>query len=84
LTVAYFSLSGNALGVGTGDRVRYIVFGGEVRLLPVRSIRRLLGAVNGMAKAYQVRQVHPGSRETGGHAGGRTHALVDRHRRVEA
>ena len=34
-----------ALGVGAGDRVRYVVHGDEVRLLPVRPIGRLFGAL---------------------------------------
>ncbi len=33
------------LGVQAGDRVRYVVFDGEVRLLPVRPIRRLFGVL---------------------------------------
>ncbi len=35
----------DALDVQAGDRVRYIVLDGEVRLLPVRPIRRLFGAL---------------------------------------
>ena len=34
-----------ALGVRAGDRVRYVVFEGEVRILPVRPINRLFGAL---------------------------------------
>ena len=34
-----------ALGVGPGDRVRYFVFDGEVRMLPVRPIQRLFGVL---------------------------------------
>ena len=34
-----------ALGVQAGDRVRYVVFEGEVRILPVRPINRLFGAL---------------------------------------
>ena len=34
-----------ALGVGAGDRVRYVVHGDEVRLLPIRPIGRLFGAL---------------------------------------
>ena len=34
-----------ALGARAGDRVRYVVLGNEVRLLPVRPIRRLFGAL---------------------------------------
>ena len=33
------------LGVQTGDRVRYVVLDGEVRILPVRPIRRLFGVL---------------------------------------
>ncbi len=35
----------DTLGVQAGDRVRYIVLDGEVRILPVRPIRRLFGAL---------------------------------------
>ncbi len=34
-----------ALGVGAGDRVRYIVSRGEVRILPVLPVRRLFGVL---------------------------------------
>ena len=34
-----------ALGVGAGDHVRYVILGNEVRVLPVRSIGRLFGAL---------------------------------------
>lgn len=34
-----------ALGVQAGDRVRYVICDGEVRILPVRSIHRLFGAL---------------------------------------
>ena len=34
-----------ALGVQTGDRVRYIIQDGEVRIRPVRPMSRLFGAV---------------------------------------
>ena len=33
------------LGVGAGDRVRYVILEGEVRMLPVRPIGRLFGAL---------------------------------------
>ena len=33
----------DTLGVRAGDRVRYIVLDGELRILPVRPIRRLFG-----------------------------------------
>ena len=32
-----------ALGVGPGDRVRYIILGDEVRIIPMRPIARLFG-----------------------------------------
>ena len=35
----------DTLGVRAGDRVRYIVLDGEVRILPVRPIRRLFGVL---------------------------------------
>lgn len=34
-----------ALGLQAGDRVRYILSGGQVRLLPVRPISRLFGVL---------------------------------------
>ena len=34
-----------ALGVQTGDRVRYIIQDGEVRIRPVRPMSRLFGVV---------------------------------------
>lgn len=33
------------LGVGAGDRVRYVILEGEVRILAVRPIDRLFGAL---------------------------------------
>ena len=36
---------GEALGVGAGDRVRYVILGNEVRVLPVCPVGRLLGAL---------------------------------------
>ena len=35
----------DALGVRPGDRVRYLIVDGDVRILPVRSIDRLFGAM---------------------------------------
>jgi len=35
----------DALGVRPGDRVRYLVVDGDVRILPVRSIDRLFGTL---------------------------------------
>ena len=34
-----------ALGVGAGDRVRYVILGNAVRVLPVRPVGRLFGAL---------------------------------------
>ena len=34
-----------ALGVGAGDRVRYVFLDNEVRVLPVRPVGRLFGAL---------------------------------------
>ena len=34
-----------ALGVRAGDRVRYVILGDEVRILPVRPIGRLFGSL---------------------------------------
>jgi len=34
-----------ALGVRTGDRVRYVILDNEVRILPVRPIARLFGVL---------------------------------------
>ena len=34
-----------ALGVGAGDRVRYVILGSAVRVLPVRPVGRLFGAL---------------------------------------
>ena len=34
-----------ALGLKTGDRVRYVILGNGVRILPVRPIDRLFGAL---------------------------------------
>ncbi len=33
------------LGIQAGDRVRYVIFDGEVRILPVRPISRLFGVL---------------------------------------
>lgn len=34
-----------ALGVKAGDRVRYVILNNEVRILPVRPVGRLFGAL---------------------------------------
>ena len=33
-----------ALGASPGDRVRYVILGDDVRILPMRPIKRLFGA----------------------------------------
>ena len=40
-----------ALSVESGDRVRYIIQDGEVRIVPVRPIARLFGALRHTGKA---------------------------------
>ena len=39
------------LGVQAGDRVRYVIADGEVRLLPVRPISRLYGVLRHAGRA---------------------------------
>ena len=34
-----------ALGIETGDRIRYVIYDDEVRILPVRPIGRLFGVL---------------------------------------
>ena len=36
----------DALGVRAGDRVRYVIAGAEVRILPVRPVSRLFGVLS--------------------------------------
>lgn len=33
------------LGIGSGDRIRYVIYEDEVRILPVRPIERLFGVL---------------------------------------
>ncbi len=40
-----------ALSVRSGDRVRYIIQDGEVRIVPVRPIARLFGVLRHIGKA---------------------------------
>jgi len=35
-----------ALDIGAGDRVRYLICDGEVRIVPVRPLRRLFGCMD--------------------------------------
>lgn len=45
------------LGVQAGDRVRYVVLDGEVRILPVRPIRRLFGVLKHDGPAVTVEEM---------------------------
>ncbi len=47
-----------ALGVAAGDRVRYVIVEGGVRILPVRPLARLFGALR-----YDGRPATPGDME---------------------
>ena len=46
-----------ALGVGAGDRVRYVINDGEVRILAVRPIGRLFGALRHDAPPVTLEQM---------------------------
>ncbi len=45
------------LGVQAGDRVRYVIADGEVRILPVRSINRLFGVLQHDGPALAVEEM---------------------------
>ncbi len=45
------------LGVQAGDRVRYVISNGEVRLLPVRPIARLFGVLQREGPAVTVEEM---------------------------
>ena len=45
------------LGVGAGDRVRYVISGGQVRILPMRPIRRLFGVLQHEGPAVTVEEM---------------------------
>ena len=45
------------LGVGAGDRVRYVILGGEVRIVAVRPIDRLFGALEREGAAVTVEEM---------------------------
>ena len=47
----------DALGVQAGDRVRYVVLDGEVRILPVRPIHRLFGALKHDGRPVTVKEM---------------------------
>lgn len=46
-----------SLGVRAGDRVRYVILEGEVRILPVRPIHRLFGALQHEGQAVTLEQM---------------------------
>ena len=48
------------LGVKAGDRLRYVVSDGEVRILPVRPISRLYGTPRHPGRAVTVEQMEQG------------------------
>lgn len=45
------------LGVKAGDRVRYVISGGQVRILPVRPIGRLFGVLQHEGPAVTVEEM---------------------------
>ncbi len=45
------------LGVQAGDRVRYVIADGEVRILPVRPIGRLFGTLHSDGPAVTVEEM---------------------------
>lgn len=52
-----------ALGVGAGDRVRYVVDDDVVRLLPVRPLRRLFGALKHAGPSVSLEDMERGIAE---------------------
>jgi AbrB family looped-hinge helix DNA binding protein len=46
-----------SLGVRAGDRVRYVILEGEVRILPVRPIHRLFGALQRKGQPVTIEQM---------------------------
>ena len=46
-----------SLGVRAGDRVRYVIADGEVRILPVRPINRLFGILKHSGPAITVEEM---------------------------
>ncbi len=46
-----------ALGVQAGDRIRYFIADGEVRIFPVRSIKRLFGALQHGGPTVSVKEM---------------------------
>ena len=46
-----------ALGVHAGDRLRYVITDGDVRLLPLRPISRLFGVLQHHGRAVTVEEM---------------------------
>jgi AbrB family looped-hinge helix DNA binding protein len=46
-----------ALGVQTGDRVRYVIFDDEVRILPVCPVNRLFGVLQHTGPAVTLEEM---------------------------
>ena len=46
-----------ALGVRTGDRVRYVIFDDEVRILPVCPVNRLFGVLQHTGPAVTLEEM---------------------------
>ena len=45
------------LGLQPGDRVRYVISGGEVRIMPVRPINRLFGTLRHGGPAVTIEEM---------------------------
>ena len=46
-----------ALSIGPGDRLRYVILDGHVRILPVRPARRLFGALKHRGPAVTLEEM---------------------------
>ena len=46
-----------ALSVGPGDKVRYVILDGEVRIIPVRPINRLFGVLKHRGPAVTLEEM---------------------------
>ena len=46
-----------ALSVGPGDRVRYVILEGEVRIIPVRPVSRLFGVLEHRGPAVTLEEM---------------------------
>ena len=47
----------DVLGLQPGDRVRYVISGGEVRIMPVRPINRLFGTLRHDGPAVTIEEM---------------------------